>query len=118
MISVALLAVCAAAADPSVTLNNGVKMPLVAIGTWQYNDSTAEQAIKLALPLGFTHIDTAESYKNQVGVGKAIAGVDRKSYFVSQLDSKDHHIPKIIPVPPSPQAHYQDLPLQSNWRQP
>jgi hypothetical protein len=73
----------AAGADPTVTLNNGIKMPLVALGTWQYNDSTAEHAIKLALPLGFTHIDTAESYKNQVGVGKALVGVDRKSYFVS-----------------------------------
>jgi diketogulonate reductase-like aldo/keto reductase len=79
----ALLLSCAAASDPTVTLNNGIKMPLVALGTWQYDDATAEKAIKLALPLGFTHIDTAESYKNQKGVGKALVGVKRDSYFLT-----------------------------------
>eukprot|EP00935_MAST-01C_sp_MAST-1C-sp1_P002049 g2049.t1 len=58
-------------------------MPLVALGTWQYDNATAAEAIKLALPLGFTHIDTAESYFNQIGVGQALAGVDRKSYFLT-----------------------------------
>jgi diketogulonate reductase-like aldo/keto reductase len=81
--SLALIASECDAADPSVTLNNGIKMPIVALGTWQYDDTQAEAAIKLALPLGFTHIDTAESYKNQKGVGKAIAGVDRSSYFLT-----------------------------------
>ena len=71
------------AANPTVTLNNGVEMPLVALGTWQYDNATATEAIKLALPLGFTHIDTAENYGNQWGVGKALAGVPRDSYFLT-----------------------------------
>jgi len=81
----ALLAAChlSDAADPTVTLNNGLKMPIVALGTWQYDDATAEAAINMALPLGFTHIDTAESYKNQVGCGKALAKADRKSFFLT-----------------------------------
>ena len=54
--------------NPTITLNNGVKMPLVALGTWQYNNDVAEDAIKLALSLGFTHIDTAESYHNQARI--------------------------------------------------
>jgi diketogulonate reductase-like aldo/keto reductase len=71
------------AADPTVTLNNGVKMPVIALGTWQWDNETAHDAIKLALPLGFTHIDTAENYNNQWGVGKALAGVPRNSFFLT-----------------------------------
>ena len=75
--------VAAAPTKKTVTLNNGVEMPLVALGTWQYDNSTARDAIKLALPLGFTHIDTAENYANQWGVGEALAGVPRDSYFLT-----------------------------------
>jgi len=83
--SIILAAVASAtlAANPTITLNNGVKMPVVALGTWQYDNETAHDAIKLALPLGFTHIDTAENYDNQWGVGKALVGVPRDSYFLT-----------------------------------
>ncbi len=40
-------------------------------GTWQYDNATAISSIKLAFAAGFRHIDTAESYQNQVGVGQA-----------------------------------------------
>ena len=41
-------------------------------GTWQYNSSLAESVVSLGLKLGFTHIDTANDYKNQDGVGRAL----------------------------------------------
>jgi len=73
----------AAAAIPSHKLNNGVDMPMMSIGTWQYDTTTAEQVVKDALALGFNHIDTANNYRNQKGVGAALKGVDRNSYFLT-----------------------------------
>ncbi|CAK9087283.1 9 [Durusdinium trenchii] len=73
-----------ATAVPSVTLSNGVEMPMVAAGSWQYNSSTAYSSITSALKAGFTMIDTALDYHNQDGVGKAIAesGIPREKIFV------------------------------------
>ncbi|CAE7729677.1 unnamed protein product, partial [Symbiodinium sp. CCMP2456] len=73
----------------TVTLRNGVKMPILAAGTWQYNDSVAEQVVVDALDAGFSHIDTAYDYDNQVGVGKGLktwlkkSGKGRESIFVT-----------------------------------
>ncbi|CAE7528788.1 P100/11E [Symbiodinium natans] len=69
----------------TITLRNGVKMPILAAGTWQYNDSVAEQVVVDALNSGFSHIDTAYDYDNQVGVGKGLkrSGKPRHSIFVT-----------------------------------
>jgi diketogulonate reductase-like aldo/keto reductase len=70
--------------NTKVKLANGVEMPVAAMGVWQYKPDEAEAAIKLALQVGFTHIDTANDYFNEVGVGKAIATVaDRSSIFLT-----------------------------------
>jgi len=50
---------------PNVTLNNGIQMPMISLGTWQYDDDTAEAAVRLALQTGFNHIDTANNYHNR-----------------------------------------------------
>mmetsp|Transcript_27246 Transcript_27246/g.63986 ORF Transcript_27246/g.63986 Transcript_27246/m.63986 type:complete len:361 (+) Transcript_27246:79-1161(+) len=70
---------------PTVTLRNGVKMPILAAGTWQYNDSVAEQVVVDALNAGFSHIDTAYDYGNQVGVANGLkkSGKPRESIFVT-----------------------------------
>jgi len=70
-------------AIPNSTLNNGVQMPMLSLGTWQYSSSTAESTVSLGLKLGFNHIDTANDYNNQVGVGKALAAYSRDSYFLT-----------------------------------
>jgi hypothetical protein len=60
-LTLAMLAGAAAtvsAAVPTVTLNNGVEMPLVALGVWQYDNATAKDAITKGLALGYTHFDT------------------------------------------------------------
>ena len=91
------LLVTTPAATPFVTLNNGVQMPAVAAGTWQYTAATAQTSVTNALKVGFTHIDTAHDYcadgttgdctnagsSNQVGIGKALAGVDRSKFFLT-----------------------------------
>jgi len=73
-----------AAKIPTVTIAPGVEMPMAGIGTWQYNDTVAGATVAAALKLGYTHIDTAIGYDNQVGIGKAIAasGRARSSYFL------------------------------------
>ena len=71
------------AASPCLTLNNGVMMPQISAGTWLYNDTVAADSIHKALAAGFTHIDTAENYYNQVGCGKALAKYPRDSYFLT-----------------------------------
>lgn len=83
-----LLLMCAVGAVPSIQIAPGVHMPLVGLGTWQYNSTVARAAVSEALRLGYTHIDTALGYNNQVGVGAAItyalgAGtITRKNLFV------------------------------------
>ena len=49
----------------------------------QYDNATATSSVKLALAAGFTHIDTAFDYGNQIGVKAGLAGVDRGKYFLT-----------------------------------
>ena len=67
----------------TVKLNNGVAMPLISLGTWQYSPAVAESTVRLGLSLGYNHIDAALDYKNQRSVGKALAEHDRASYFLT-----------------------------------
>jgi len=69
----------------SFELRNGVKMPYLGLGTYQSdNDQEVVDAVKIALQLGYRHIDTAAAYKNEEGVGKGIreSGVDRSDIFL------------------------------------
>jgi len=71
---------------PTVEIgSSGVRMPLVGIGTWQYNDSVTEAALLTALKMGYEHIDTAAGYKNAKGVAAALekSGRKRESYFLT-----------------------------------
>lgn len=70
---------------PTITIAPTVEMPLQGLGTWLYNDSVAEKAVATALDMGYTHIDTALGYNNQIGIGKAIkaSGRDRDSFFIT-----------------------------------
>ncbi len=69
-----------------VTLNNGVEMPILGFGVFQIpEESDCIAAVEAALEVGYRHIDTAASYRNEVAVGKAIAnsGIDRKDLFIT-----------------------------------
>lgn len=71
---------------PSVTLNNGVEMPLLGFGVFQNNDAdVCERSVYDAIHTGYRLIDTAASYGNEESVGKAIkrAGVAREDLFVT-----------------------------------
>lgn len=73
-------------AIPSVTLNNGVHMPLLGFGVYQITDADeCERSVYEALRTGYRLIDTAASYGNEVAVGKAIksSGVPRDELFIT-----------------------------------
>lgn len=56
----------------SVTLNNGIKMPIIGLGTWSFTNEEAEDAVYIAIKNGYRLIDTAQYYGDEVGVGKGI----------------------------------------------
>lgn len=69
-----------------VTLNNGVKMPMIGFGVFQIPESKeAERAVSDALEVGYRMIDTAASYFNEEAVGAAIksSGIPRDELFVT-----------------------------------
>ncbi|MBO0475357.1 hypothetical protein IGL98_000349 [Enterococcus sp. DIV0840] len=70
----------------TVTLNNGVEIPILGFGTYQITDpKEAEQAVVDAIKAGYRHIDTAQSYMNEEAVGRGIAasGVSREELFIT-----------------------------------
>ena len=67
-------------------LHNKVEIPQVGFGTWQMPDGeTAADAVMHAIEAGYTHIDTAAVYHNEIGVGAGIrmSGVPREKLFVT-----------------------------------
>ena len=66
-------------------LSNGVEIPVLALGTWFIDDDKVEEAVKFAVKLGYRHIDTAQAYGNEQGVGKGIRSCDvpREQIFVT-----------------------------------
>lgn len=70
---------------PTVTLNNGVAMPILGFGVYQVDPSDTERAVRDALEVGYRHIDTAAAYGNETEVGHAIkgSGIDRDELFVT-----------------------------------
>lgn len=67
------------------TLSNGVTIPKLGLGTWFINNSNAAEAVRQAVSLGYRHIDTAEAYMNEAGVGEGVrtCGIPRKEIFVN-----------------------------------
>jgi len=66
-------------------LSNGVEIPVPALGTWFIDDDKVAEAVKSAVKLGYRHIDTAQAYGNEQGVGKGIRSCDvpREQIFVT-----------------------------------
>lgn len=69
----------------SVTLNNGIKMPILGFGTLYLNDEVGINCVADAISLGYRLIDTATIYGNEAAVGGGIkkSGIDRKKLFVT-----------------------------------
>ena len=68
-----------------ITLNNGVKMPLLGYGVYQVTKEECERCVLDAIKSGYRLIDTAQSYFNEEAVGNAIekCGVTREELFIT-----------------------------------
>ncbi|KAG5180428.1 Aldo/Keto reductase [Tribonema minus] len=69
----------------TVTLNNGLQMPVFGLGTWRSEPGKVKEAVEYALKHGYRHIDAAHCYENQeeVGAGIKASGVPRGDVFVT-----------------------------------
>ncbi len=76
-----------------LTLNNGIRMPLVGFGTFMLGGEACSEAVAAAIENGYRMIDTAEAYGNEKAVGDGIkqSGVDRKELFlVTKVNFKSY----------------------------
>ena len=71
--------------EETFTLNNGVKIPKLALGTWKIPDNEVASPVQTALKMGYRHIDTAQAYHNEKGVGQGIkdSGISRDQIFIN-----------------------------------
>lgn len=71
--------------EEAFTLNNGVKIPKLALGTWKIPDNEVASPVQTALKMGYRHIDTAQAYHNEKGVGQGIkdSGISRDQIFIN-----------------------------------
>jgi 2,5-diketo-D-gluconate reductase A len=81
---------------PTITLNNGVEIPQLGFGVFQIPPEETKQATLTALEVGYRHIDTAEMYGNEEGVGQAVreSGIDRSEIFVTSKLNNGFHAPE------------------------
>jgi 2,5-diketo-D-gluconate reductase A len=78
---------------PTITLNDGRHIPQLGFGVWQIPNGKVTDAVTTAIEAGYRHIDTAALYRNEQGVGRAIAksGVPREELFVTtKVWNNDH----------------------------
>src|SRR3954469_20904876 len=78
---------------PALTLHDGVEMPQLGFGVFQIPPQDAQEKVEEALAVGYRHVDTAAAYRNEAGVGAAIAagGVRREDVFVTtKLWNSEH----------------------------
>lgn len=77
----------------TVKLNNGVEMPIMGYGVYQVDPAECERCVSDALEVGYRHIDTAQAYFNEEGVGNAItkSGIDRKELFITTKVWLEHY---------------------------
>jgi diketogulonate reductase-like aldo/keto reductase len=76
----------------TLTLSNGVVVPQLALGTWFIDDALAAEAVRQAVKIGYRHVDTAQAYANERGVGEGVrtAGIPREELFVTTKVAAEH----------------------------
>jgi 2,5-diketo-D-gluconate reductase A len=82
-------------AVPNITLNDGNTIPQLGFGVFQIPPRDTAKAVSKALEIGYRHIDTAEMYGNEKGVGEAIraSGLERGEVFVTSKLNNGFHRP-------------------------
>ena len=80
---------------PNLTLNDGTQIPQLGFGVFQIAPNETAAAVRTALEIGYRHIDTAEMYQNEKGVGDGIrdSGIDRGEVYVTSKLNNGFHKP-------------------------
>ena len=80
---------------PDLVLNDGNRIPQFGFGVFQIPPADTASAVRTALEAGYRHIDTAEMYQNEKGVGQGVrdAGVDRGEVFITSKLNNGFHKP-------------------------
>ena len=80
---------------PTIDLNDGHAIPQLGFGVFQIPPKDTARAVSLALEAGYRHIDTAEMYGNEQGVGDAVrsSGLDRGDVFITSKLNNGFHQP-------------------------
>ena len=78
--------------NETIKLSNGVTVPQLALGTWLIDDDKVVDAVKAAIEIGYRHIDTAQAYGNERGVGEGVrtCGIPREQIFVTSKVAAEH----------------------------
>jgi 2,5-diketo-D-gluconate reductase A len=78
---------------PGIELNNGITIPQFGFGVFQIPPADTAAAVRVALDTGYRHLDTAQMYRNEQGVGEGIkqSGVPREDVFVTTKLANDAH---------------------------
>jgi 2,5-diketo-D-gluconate reductase A len=80
---------------PDIELNDGTTIPQLGFGVFQVRPEDTQQVVEQALEVGYRHLDTAQMYRNEEGVGRAIAvsGIPRHELYVTTKLNNGHHRP-------------------------
>jgi|SRR3954454_11680845 len=80
---------------PNITLNDSRTIPQLGFGVFQVPPPETREAVATAIEIGYRHIDTAQMYRNEEGVGAAVAasGLDRGEFFITSKLSNTAHRP-------------------------
>lgn len=78
---------------PDIELRHGARIPVLGLGTWPMDDDESAAAVHAAAEQGYRLFDTAENYRNEVGVGRGIreTGLPREDVFVTTKFNKSWH---------------------------
>ncbi|ORV83439.1 aldo/keto reductase [Mycolicibacterium iranicum] len=81
---------------PTIELNDGSRIPQLGFGVFQIEPDETADAVKQALEIGYRHIDTAEMYQNEKGVGEGIrnSGISRGDVFITSKLNNGYHTPE------------------------
>lgn len=81
---------------PAIELNSGASIPQLGFGVYQVPPDDTADTVRQALEVGYRHIDTAQMYQNEKGVGEGIrkSGIDRGDVFVTSKLNNGFHTPE------------------------
>ena len=80
---------------PEIALNDGNMIPQLGFGVFKIEPERTADAVRCALEVGYRHIDTAQMYGNENGVGQGVrdAGLDRSEVFITSKLNNGFHRP-------------------------